>query len=155
MVVGCSTDDKGKDEGKDESNVRKTFEALQTALKNKDAEKIWSLLDSDSQADAEARAKTIRADYEKADNKERKKLEDQLGLPGTELSSLKGKGFLKTKRFLGKYDEIPLSGTKITKIIVQAKKAEVKYDEPDGDHETLSLVRQEGQWKVVLAMPMA
>jgi hypothetical protein len=124
---------------------------LQEALKAKDADKVWSLLDADSQADAERAAKAARDAYAKAAPGERAEQEKALGLAGAELTSLKGPGFLKTRRFQGKYDEI--SESKIDKVVVQGEKAAVNYTEPDGDKEKLTLVREGGRWKVSLAMP--
>jgi hypothetical protein len=82
---------------------------------------------------------------------EKAKQEAALGLPGAELTGLTGKGFLKTKRFQRKYHELPDST--IEKVTVQGNNATAYYLEPDGDKEKLLLVRQEGQWKVWLAMP--
>jgi hypothetical protein len=138
---------------KGEEEARSTFVAFQEALKAKDANKLWSLLDSDSRADAERKAKSVRDAYAKANAKERAEQEKTLGLAGAELKLLQGGGFLKSKRFLGynKYNEIP--GCKIDKIDVKGDKAVVHYIEDDGDKETLKLVREEGKWKVVAPMP--
>jgi hypothetical protein len=149
-VLGCS----GPTEpaaAKGEDEVRQTFVGFQEALKAKNAEKIWSLLDDDSQADAEREAKSIRDAYDKAAPGERAELEKALGLTGTELAGLKGVGFLKTRRFLGKYDEVPES--KIEKIEVKGDKGVVHYLEPDGDKEKFDLVRQTGKWKLNVRMP--
>jgi hypothetical protein len=149
FLAGCSATPTAPN--KDEEQVRQAFVAFQEALKARDAEKLWALLDSDSQADAERAAKKVRDEYAKAAPEKRAEQEKALGLPGKELESLKGQGFLKTKRFHGKYDEIP--GSKIDKIVVQGEKATVNYTEPDGDAEKLALVRQGGGWKVSVAMP--
>jgi hypothetical protein len=153
LAAGCtkpaaSNAPKGEDEP-----VRQTFAALQAALKAKDADKLWALLDSESQADAERAAKAVQEAYTKAPPEAKTEQEKALGLPGAERSGLTGKGFLKTKRFLGKYDEV--SESKIDKVTVQGDSATVNYTEPDGDKEKLSLVRQSGQWKVSLPMPKA
>jgi hypothetical protein len=108
-------------------------------------------LDSRSQAEAEQAAKSIQTAYAKAGAEEKAKQEEALGLTAGELSGLTGKGFLKTKRFPGKYRELPEST--IEKVTVEGDNATVHYLEPDGDKEKLILVRQEGQWKVWLAMP--
>jgi vancomycin permeability regulator SanA len=136
-----------------EAAARETFAALQTALKAKDAEKVWDLLDGDSQADAEREAKAVREAYTKASTEEKAEQEKQLSLPGTELAALTGKGYLKTKRFLSKYEEIPES--KIDKVTVQGDKATINYTEPDEEKEKLTLVRQDNKWKVSLSMPKA
>jgi hypothetical protein len=134
-----------------EDAVRKAFTDFQAALKAKDAARLWQLLDSDSQADAERSAKKLRQDYNKAGPAKKAQLEKVMGLPGAELAKLKGEGFLKTKRFLGKYDEVPPS--KIDRIVVEGKTATVHYVEPDGDKETFRLKQQKGKWKLVVPMP--
>jgi hypothetical protein len=131
--------------------LRETFAELQSAVKNRDADKLWALLDRKSQADANREAEAIRAEHARASAEEKAKQEEALGLSGPEVSELTGTGLLKTKRFLSKYDELPES--KIDNIVIQGGNATVHYVEPDGDHEKLILVRQEGQWKVWLAMP--
>jgi hypothetical protein len=152
LLAGCAGG--GKPEGgpnKDEAPVREAFTALQEAIKAKDADKIWALLDEDSQADAERAARDVRDSYAKADAAERAKQEKALGLSGEKLAALDGKGFLKTSRFHGKYDEIPDS--KIEKITIGGDNAAVNYLEPDGDKEKLVLVRQAGKWKFTVPMP--
>jgi len=144
ISAGCSGT-AGTSSG-DEKQVRQAFTALQEALKAKDAEKIWGLLDADGQADAESRARAVRDAYAKASPAEKAKQEKQLGLPGKELSTLKGIGYLKTRLFLGKHHEIPDS--EIEKVTVQGDQATVFYVEEDGDHEKLKLVREGGKWKV-------
>jgi hypothetical protein len=134
-----------------EAPVRDTFTALQAALKARDGDKLWKLLDSESRAEAERAAKAVQTAYAKADPKEKSEQEKALGLPGAELAALTAADFLKTKRFHGKYEE--LSESKIDKVTVQGDKATVAYTEPDGDKEKLTLVRQEGQWSVSLPMP--
>jgi hypothetical protein len=149
-VLGCS---KATDPGSvgQEGPVRETVASLQKALKDRDADKIWKLLEKDSQADAERAAHAIKIAYAKADVKEKSEQEQALGLSGVELAGLTGVGFLKTKRFHGKYEE--LSESKIDKVALQRNGATVSYTEPDGDKEKLNLVQQDGQWKVSLPMP--
>ena len=134
-----------------EAPVRDTFTALQAALKARDGDKLWKLLDSESRAEAARAAKAVQTAYAKADPAERSEQEKALGLPGGELAALTAADFLKTKRFHGKYEE--LSESKIDKVTVQGDKATVAYTEPDGDKEKLTLVRQDGQWRVSLPMP--
>ena len=75
--------------------------------------------------------------------------EEEVGLAAFE--DLTGVGFVKTKRFHGTHDE--LSKSKIDKVTIQGDKATVAYIEPDDDKVKISLVRQDGQWKVSLPMP--
>jgi hypothetical protein len=134
-----------------EAEVTQTFTTFQVALKDRDSERIWALLDAESQADADRVAQDVKAAYEKANAEGKAEQEKAFGLSGAELAALTGRGFLKTNRFHGKYDEIP--GSKVDKVTVQGDSATVAYTEPDGDHEKLTLVRQEGQWKVKIPMP--
>src|SRR5262245_50612364 len=105
----------------DQKAVRDTVVAFQSALKARDADKLWSLLDSDSQADAERAAKAVRAAYAKASAEQKAKQEKALGLEVAELAELTGKGYLKTNRFLGEYDEVPDST--IDKVTVEGNEA--------------------------------
>src|SRR5262249_49483167 len=102
--------------------------------------------DSASQAEAERVARTLKANYAKA--KDKAKLEKTFGLTAAELAGLTGKVYLKSKRFLGKYGEVP--GSKVDKVAVEGDKATVFYTEEDGEKENLSLVRQGGKWKFPL-----
>jgi hypothetical protein len=148
LLAGCAGSDKAAGGGKDEEQAREAFTAFQKALAAKDGDKLWSMLDEDAQADVERAAKAAREAYAKADPDERAKQEKALGLSGKELESLKGPVYLRSKRFLGKYDEVPES--KVEQVTVQGDKATVNYTEPDGDKEKHPLLRQGGQWKVTL-----
>jgi hypothetical protein len=150
FLAGCnSPDEPGK--GADEKEVRQAFADFQKALEAKDGDKVWSLLDADSQADAEREARAVRADHGKAGDAQKKEMEKKLGLPGNELAKLKGSGFLKTRRFVGKYDEVPES--KVDKIVIQGDRATLHYIEPDNDKEKFSLVREKGKWKLIVPIP--
>jgi hypothetical protein len=138
-------------QGKAEDELRQAFGQLQGAIKAKDAAKIWPLLDTDTQADAAKVAKKLKATYLKADDKEKAERQTNLGLTADEFAKLDGTMLLKTKRFLGKYDEIPDS--KITGVTVQADSAVVNYLEPDGDKEKLTYTRQDGKWKAAMPLP--
>ena len=131
--------------------MREQFAELQSALKNRDTDKLWTLLDSKSRADAERAAKDIQTAHAKATTEEKTRQEEALGLTAAELAGLTGKGFLKTKRFQKKYHELP--DGKIEKIVIQGDSATVYYIEADGDKEKAILVRQDGRWKVWLTMP--
>jgi hypothetical protein len=120
-------------------------------LKAKDGEKLFALLDSDSQADAERAAQAVKDAYAKATPAEKGEKEKELGLSAAELAALDAKGFLKSKRFLGRWHEIPTS--KFEKATVQGEKATLNYLEEDGDHEKLSYAKQGGAWKVSIPMP--
>jgi hypothetical protein len=132
-------------------NVTKVFQAFQAALKAGDAGKTYALLDSASQAAADRTARLIRTAVGKATDAQKAQLVKTLGLPAGELARLTGVGFLRTKRFRAKYDEVP--GSKIKEITVQGNRATVVYIEPDEDREKLRLNRQKGKWKVSAPMP--
>src|SRR5262249_50402162 len=149
LAIGCSSERQAP-QSKNEDQVREAFAVFQTALKARDADKLWTLLYTESQGDADRAAQAGKVAYEKAGADDKAEQEKALGLAGAELSSLSGRGFLKTKRFHGKYDEVPES--KVDKITVQGDSATVTYIEPDGDKEKITLVRQEGRWKITLPM---
>src|SRR5438552_3771581 len=56
----------GVTESAQSEEVKKVFKDFQAALKANDAEKIWALLDSDSQGDAEREARKVRNAFNKA-----------------------------------------------------------------------------------------
>ena len=151
VALGCSSKPSNPPAADEESAVREKFAELQSAIERRDAEKLWALLDARSRADAERVAKDIQTAYNRAGTEEKTKQEEALGLNGTELAELNGKGFLKTKRFQKKFHEVPEG--KIDKLVIQGESATVYYLEPDGDKEKAILVRQDGQWKVWLTMP--
>ncbi len=154
VAVGCSTsaDRPGaKAASQDEEQVRQTFVAYQAALKARDGDKLWSLIDSDARADAEKAAKDAQAAYDKASPEEKPERVKAMGLTKAEMAKLTGPLFLKSNRFHGKYAEV--EDSTIDKIEVQGDKATVFYTEPDQDKEKLTLVRQDGKWKVSVKMP--
>jgi hypothetical protein len=138
---------------KDEDQIRQVFKVFQEAITARDGDKLWGLLGPDSQADAEEEAKKVRESYDKAAAEDKTKQEAAFGLSAAELKDLKGAGFLKSKRFCGKYHEVPQS--KIDKVTVQGDNATLNYLEEDGDKEKFALVRKSGQWKLVVPMPKA
>jgi hypothetical protein len=151
FASGCSSKPAGPPAADEEGTVRERFAELQSAIKDRDADKLWLLIDNRSQSDAERAAKAIQDAYAKAAPEEKAKQEEALGLPGAELARLTGKSYLKTKRFHGKYHEVPEG--KIDKVVIQGESATVYFLEPDGDKEKAIFVRQDGQWKTWLTMP--
>jgi hypothetical protein len=152
LTGGCSPKPADNLPTDQEGPVREKVAELQATLKSGDSDKLWALLSAKSQADAERAASAIKTAYTKATTQEEKtKQEEATGLTGTELAGLKGKGFLKTKRFQKKYHELPDS--KIEKVTVEKGSATVHYLEPDGDNEKLILLHEDGQWKAWLTMP--
>lgn len=158
LAVGCSQPTQkalstqgGGSQG--DTEVRQAWQTLQTAIKAKDAEKIWVLLDDDSHTDADRVAKSLADDYAKAAALQKTEQEKKLGLTAAEFSNMSGKTFLKSKRFMGKYDE--LGESKLDSVTVQGNKATIAYTEADGDKEKLTLNKQGNDWKVSLPMPAA
>lgn len=149
VLAGCNKTNSGP--GKEEDQVRRAFADLQAAIKERQTDKLWALLDSDSQMDADRVAKLAKEGHAQGEAKKKQTLEKALGLTGKEMAGLTGKSFLKTAAFHDKFHEIPDS--KIKKVTVQGEKARVIYVEEDGDEERLDFIRQEKQWKVSLAMP--
>src|SRR5438309_1376006 len=84
-----------------------TASARQAAIKARDGERTWELLDKASQESAERTAKALRANYDKASADDKVKQEKALGLKADEMAKLTGKLFLQSKRFHGKYHEVP------------------------------------------------
>jgi hypothetical protein len=133
------------------NTFQQAFTVLEKQPTEDNARLVWDLLHTDSQLDADRAAKFIREEFKKADATEKAKQEKALGLTATELEGLSGLSFLRSKRFLGKYDELPAS--KMDKVEVRGDEASVIYIEPDNDRVTLRMARQDGQWKVLLPVP--
>src|SRR5262249_20249012 len=137
--------------GGDDQKVRAVFQSLQKALKAGDAATIWKLLDTESQEAAARNAKPLQGAYAKANANKKAQMEKALGVSGGELAKLTGEGFLKTKRFLGKYNEVP--GSKIDRVVVEGDRATLHYIEEDGDKESFRLARQGKEWKLAVPIP--
>jgi hypothetical protein len=152
LAAGCSgTVPQPTANSNEEAQVRERFQELQATLQSADADKLWRMLDRRSQTDADRVAKSIQTAYAGATSQEKGNLEETLGLTAAELATLSGKGYLKSKRFRRKYEELPLG--KIDKVVIQEGKATVYFDEPDGDKEKAYFIREDGQWNAWLTMP--
>jgi hypothetical protein len=138
----------------DEDRAKEAFVALQAGIKAADADKLWPLLDTSTQKAVEKAATALAAEYDRAKPEGKTQLEKLFGLSGEEMGKLKAepKLFLKSKRFLGRWHEVP--GSKIDKVTVNGDKATVNYTEEDNDKEKLELVKQDGKWKVILPKVM-
>jgi len=134
----------------EEDKVKEAFQAFQAAVKAKDGDKLWDLLDTSSRDAVEKTARTFKDAYAKAKPDKKKELEKNLGLTADELTNLNGKTYLKSNRYYGKYHEVP--GSVVEKIAIDDKKATVFYKEEDGDKVQLELVNEDGKWKMI-AMP--
>ena len=136
-----------------EDDIRQAWGQLQKAIKTREADQIWNLLDGDSQSDADRAAKSVQSAFGKAGEKDKADFEKKYGLTPKELGAMSGRLFLKSNRFHGKYNEVP--GSKIESVKVKGDTAKLNYLEEDGDKEKFSLVRQKGQWKFIIPMPKA
>jgi len=135
----------------DEDQVKEAFKAFQQAVKAKDGDKLWEILDTSSREAAEKRAKKFKDGYTKATADKKKEVEKKLGLSADELTNLSGKTYLKSTDYYGKYYEVP--GGTIEKIAVEDKKATVFIKEEDGDKEKYEMVNQDGKWKMIALPP--
>jgi hypothetical protein len=149
VAAGCSASPsiRGSGASTEEAAVQAAFVHFQQALEKGNAETIWGSLDTDAQAAAERAAKRVRTDAEKLKPDERAKKAKGLGLSPEELVKLTGKEYLKTPLFLRAkpFDEIPES--KFESAAIDGDKATVKYQEEDGDHESLTFRKEGGVWK--------
>jgi hypothetical protein len=137
--------------GFDEAEIGKLFANFQDGLKNADSDKLWGLLDAKSQKEADGKAMETSEDFNNSDEKKKAEMEKNLGLTAAELQKLDGKGYLKSKRFLGEYHEVP--GSKLEKVEVSGDQAEVTYLEEDGDRPKMNALRDKGRWKLIVKMP--
>jgi hypothetical protein len=157
VAAGCSTEAPNRSGSRDgsasesEAAVRAKFSEVQSAIKGKDAGRLWGLLSGKSQAEADKMASVIRADYEQGSTEKQAKMEKDLGLSGAKLSKLTGRGFLESKFFLDKRGEMA-DGT-VTRVTAEEGRATVYFDEPDGDKEKLPFVLEDGQWKAWMKIP--
>jgi hypothetical protein len=162
LLIGCTPTPSGKTAGGDakakkadqsEDEIKQAFVSLQGAIKAKDAEKTWGLLAKESQDDADREAKAVKEAFAKAADKDKAEYEKKLELTGKELADMTGKHYVKSRRFYGKYHEIPDS--KVEKVVVTGESGTVHYIEEDGDKIKQEVVRETGQWKFVMKVPSA
>jgi hypothetical protein len=137
--------------GEEEDKVKEAWSAFQEAVKARNGDKIWDLLDSASRASVEKFALSYKSKYKKADAAAKKELEKNLELTADELAGLTAPHFLKSKRYYGKYQEV--AGSKLDKVSVDGDKATVFYTEEDGDKEKLSLRREKAKWRISAPPP--
>jgi hypothetical protein len=152
LLAGCSPAAKTS-AGGEEDAVRAVVADLQKAIRDKDGDALWNLLDADTQSDAERQARRARDDYARADDHGKKEMVRRSGLDGAVLAELDERSYFRSRGFAGKYGELPDS--KVTRVTVTGDKATVEYVEPDEDREELRLVKADGRWKVALALPRA
>jgi hypothetical protein len=148
-----SDDKKGGSPKNAEDEVQKSFTALQKAIKDKDADKVWDLLVKDRQTDADREAKAARETYDKLPEKDRAGFEKKMALTGDQFAKMTGKVYLRSAKFHGKTHEIPDS--KVEKITVSGDSGTLKYVEEDGDKISVNVAKETGGWKFDLAIPRA
>jgi hypothetical protein len=134
-----------------EGEVRQKFLDLQAAIKARDNDRIWGLLHSKSQADAEERARVIRTAYERASPEDRAKQAEEQELSGEKLARLTGKTFLDTWTFRRKASEVAEST--IDRVTAGPDSGTVYFTEPDNDKEKMPFLREDGQWMAWMTMP--
>jgi hypothetical protein len=149
--LGCSKSPDSPAASAGEKDVRAVVSELQTAIKEKHFDHLWSLLDAKSQTDADQAATAAQGKYKAADAAGKTAMEKDFGLSAKELEKLDGPGYLRTAQFWKKYHELPEST--ITQVTVVGKKATVYYTEADGDKEKFDLAQRDGKWKAQLTIP--
>jgi hypothetical protein len=132
--------------GNPENEIKDQWKELQTAIKGKDAAKIWPLASIKTQEAAEKIGKGIQEKYAKLDDAGKDKLAKAVGLPKDVLAKMSGQDYFKTAAFYEKYGEI--DDSKIDKIVVKGDKATLHYEESDKDKRTLNFVLQDKKWRI-------
>ncbi len=139
---------------KSEEEIKQAFSSLQSAIKAKDADKIWGLLAADSRADSEREGKAVKEAFSKLADKEKSDFEKKIGLSAKEIADMTGKLYVKSASFFtGEVDELPDS--KIDRIVLTGETGMLHYTEEKGDKEKLPVVREEGQWRFAVPVPKA
>jgi hypothetical protein len=159
LIAGCSSKPAGPaptaataGPSEDESaQVRRRFAELEAAIKAHDAGRIWDLLCTRSQSDAERIARAARDAYAKAGPDEKTQQAQAFGLSDQQLTELTGKDVINGKRFRKKFDDLP--GSKVEGVSVEKESATIRYTDTEGDHEKLIFLRQGGAWKAWLTIP--
>jgi hypothetical protein len=158
LVAGCARQEAQETKQEKASSedtaarVKARFGELQAAAKAGDEERLWALLADKSRTDAERIAKEVRSAYAAAGAEGKKRQEESLGLSGKELAELTGKGYLRTKRFRRKANEI--AGGEYKKVNVEKESARVSFFDPeDNETEHVQFVREAGEWKAWLSIP--
>ena len=160
-LAGCNPSapkDKAADgTKKSEEEIKQAFTALQSAIKAKDVDKIWSLLSADTQGDTEREGKAVKEAFGKLAESDKPAYEKKVGLSARELTEMTGKLFVKSNTFFsGETAEMPES--KWDKVVVTGEStATVHYIEDDGkgQREARSVTREDGQWKFILPVSKA
>ncbi len=132
------------------AEVAQAFTAFKTAMKERNGDKLYELLDSDGRHDADREAKLIKEKFSKADDKENAALAKRLGLAAEKLQNLTGKGFLASDLFYNYDEHNELEEVKQPEnVAVSGNSAKVEFKDPDDQSKmlNLALVREDGQWR--------
>ena len=162
FLVGCAPpappnqSDPGKKsdpaDGATRAEIKAAFDALQVALDEKDADKIWSLLTQDSRDDAEREAKAVKEAFSKIADKKKPAFAKNIGLSAKEMTEITGKLYLKSNAFhTDKMEE--LSDCDVDEIAVAGESGVVHYTDEEDAKVKLAVVREQGQWR--FAVPVA
>ncbi len=151
LLTGCNAPPSASPASSDEAKLQRVFKDFQQAFEDRKAERMWTLLDSSTQAAAERAAEQHRAAYAKESGAEKTAREKKLGLAGDAIATLTGASYLNAKPFRTKYHDVP--EYKIAKFAVTGEKATIDLLADDGDKDTFELVRHGDAWKLVLAIP--
>jgi hypothetical protein len=160
MAIGCTRAPTGAQREKDEAVVRERFTALQDAFKAVQAKpddantrKLFDLLHTDSQQNADRAAKSVSDQYVRADDAAKAKISAALGVSGADFQRLSGIDYLRSKVFLNTYQAV--ADSKLDKITFERDKAWAHYQETGSarDSGKVEFALQDQQWKIILPIP--
>ncbi len=151
LLAGCSGEPTGQATAEEDAELRARFAEVQTAVKDRDGDKLWTLLDARSRGEAEKAAQKLKEGYAKATPDDQAKLQETHGLSKEELIGLTPQRYLKSRKLSTKYEDLP--GSKVERVAREGENATLYYLEPDGDHEKAIFLREDGKWKIWLRIP--
>ncbi len=160
VAIGCTRGPSGTQREKDEAVIRERFADLQAALKglqanpyDAHARKVFDLLHTDTQQNADRTAKSVSDQYARADDAAKAKIGAALGVSGADFQRLSGLDYLRGKVFLNAYQAV--ADSKLDKITFERDKAWAHYQETGGAHDSgkVEFAQQDRQWKIILPIP--
>src|SRR5438045_599537 len=109
LLAGCSNSSSKTKNGDADSEIRKSFTGLQAAVKDRNGEKLWEFLDSESRQDSDRVAKAVKETFIKADMAKKQELAKKVGLSEEAIKDLTGKKLLESELFyrFDEHDELP------------------------------------------------
>ncbi len=158
FLAGCSNAPSKTKDGDADSEIRKSFTGLQAAVKERNGEKLWELLDSESRQDSDRVAKAVKETFVKADASKKQELAKKVGLSEEAMKDLTGKKLLESELFyrFDEHDELPdVKG--LDKVEVKGSNAKIAFKDPDKQEVTMQMTlhREEGHWRFQVAIPKA